>query len=114
MCQYAVAFLVLLLLTWLYLAKISHDSITSNAQIQLNIIDSNNVVSRVNLSDISSRNEGYKRKIKHHIPKFMLDLYHGGRNIRNDSVKADVVRSLTPISAGEIVVLHFPISIYTP
>lgn len=41
-----------------------------------------------------------KKKIKHHIPKVMLELYENRKSFGNFS-RADVVRSLIPKIAGE-------------
>lgn len=46
-----------------------------------------------------------KKKIRHHIPKIMLDLYENRKNFGNFS-RADVVRSLIPKMAGEHITEH--------
>lgn len=104
MCQYAVLLLSLLLLSWFYVAKISKNVPTSNAAIQLNIIQGGSVISRINLSEIEEKNTengGGKRKFKHHVPKFMLELYENGRNNGKNYTKPDIVRSLIPKTAGK-------------
>lgn len=45
-----------------------------------------------------------KKKIKHHIPKIMLDLYENRKSFNNYS-KADVVRSLIPKISGKLIQL---------
>lgn len=45
-----------------------------------------------------------KSKVKHHVPKFMLDLYEKSKNIRIeefDHSTPDVVRSVVPSHAGK-------------
>lgn len=44
-----------------------------------------------------------KKKIKHHIPKIMLDLYEN-RKISDHLSRADVVRSLIPKMSGEFLI----------
>lgn len=104
-CQYIFVFFSLIVLSWLYIVKFSKTvPISSRTEIQLNVIDRNSVVSRINLSEMGRRqNEDgaiYKRRIKQHVPKFMLELYESGKNEGRNYTKADVVRSLIPKSAG--------------
>lgn len=47
-----------------------------------------------------------KKKIRHHIPKIMLDLYENRKSFNNFS-KADVVRSLIPKISGKFFDLLF-------
>lgn len=44
--------------------------------------------------------ENTKKKIRHHIPKIMLDLYENRKSFDNFS-RADVVRSLIPKMSGK-------------
>lgn len=103
-CQYVFSFLSLVLLSWLYVVRFSKNvPVSSHAEIQLNVIDRDSVVSRINLSEMGRRQSDsgvYKRKIRQHVPKFMLELYESGKNEGRNYTKADVVRSLIPKCAG--------------
>lgn len=92
---------------WIFLVVLLRNVVVSNTSIEVNVIGHNyNNNSSIRSGDYRGENEiseNRVRKIKYHIPKFMLDLYEKNKS-RKSGNNADLVRSLIPSETGEWVI----------
>ncbi|XP_066137944.1 bone morphogenetic protein 10-like [Euwallacea fornicatus] len=93
----------LLLVFWIYIVLLIRNNFISNTSIEVNIIgnEDSEIVGKVtkrNITGITEKVVKSVRKIKYHVPKFMLELYEKNKSARR-SDNADLVRSLIPAQA---------------
>lgn len=85
---------------WIFLVALLRNVVISNTSIEVNVIGHNyNNNSSIRNGDYEI-SEKKMRKIKYHIPKFMLDLYEKNKS-RKSGNNADLVRSLIPSETGK-------------
>ncbi|XP_050308362.1 bone morphogenetic protein 10-like [Anthonomus grandis grandis] len=82
--------LPVVILLWISIILIIKNSFISNTSIEVNIIDQKSFMSDKTVQ---------KKKIKYHVPKFMLELYEQNKGTPKMDLKADLVRSLIPSQA---------------
>lgn len=66
-----------------------------------------NIIRKAEIVNGSDRDAGKGVKVRHHVPKFMLDLYEKSKSVGKDNSEPDVVRSVVPTHAGKMVFCDF-------
>lgn len=90
--------LLVIVVVWMISYGLMKHDINEN-KIEVNIIRKDTYK-----ANESGKNVGTNPKVKHHVPKYMLDLYERSKSVKKDTLSnstPDVVRSVVPTHTGK-------------
>lgn len=92
----------LLIILWFLIICLYKSYFVKTTLVQVNFFD-NIQMNKTNSDDLAKK-VSFKRKIKHHVPRFMLELYENGikTNDSSNGSLPDIVRSVIPKNAGKL------------